>query len=349
MARFLAIDKQSPQTAKKLAESSMILQGWSSCDVLKSWIVEHSDVLDRSLKIVADRADSDLPAVSGPAGKNSLLALADTGEVVLIVLQVGRAHGVDRHDVDALRGEGITRRRLGEAHLGWLRRQGRTNIGLDEAEKALDEHVAGMWSDELLNTPRIILVAEMFDDPDSITGRHLLEAAPGITLEAHEYRVVDHGEQVIITFRRAHPTADGTKQAPHPDERSATPEAQLAENHRRAQVVPLIHQAGAIPDASRIRLDLGQHVAHEQWERVTAWLNADARRHDVRWRSHRSQPLLWAASADPDKQWTPKGLLNEILDQAAGDVPGAPRDFFATDAWVHGGRSLYSVAQNHAK
>lgn len=107
-----------------------------------------------------------------------------------------------------------------------------------------------MWSDELLDPPRIILVAEKLDDPDNMAGRHLLDAAPGITPEAHEYRVFDHGEQAIITFRRAHPTADGTKQAPLSDERSATAEAQLAENRQRAQVVPLIHQADAIPDAS---------------------------------------------------------------------------------------------------
>lgn len=65
-------------------------------------------------------------------------------------------------------------------------------------------------------------------------------------------------------------------------------------------------------------------------------------RGDDRWRSHRSQTLFWAASDDPGTQWTPKGLLNESLDQATGDAPGAPRDFFATDAW-------YSVAQDHAK
>ena len=348
MAHLLSVDKQSPQTATKLEETSMTLERWSEPHHLEAWIVEHPEVLDPSLKIITTQFSQWESDDVRARDRLDVLALSDSGELVVIELKHGGDRTVHLQALTyAAMVSGFTRDLLAEAHLAWLRRRGHHEETLESALKNLEGHVESEWSDELLALPRIMLVAEKFPDQVITTIQWLGDVAGDITIEAHEYRLFDHGANMAVSFRRILPLEDmeARRLRPGLSERTAEVKEQLSANRRRAKSVALIHEAGAIPDSARITLNLESRVRPEIAEQVLAWLDADPRRLDVQWRSHPSKPLVWAADEDPQRQWSPTKLRNEIFERAVGE-PGA---FSAADAWQYDGRSLYWVAQDYVE
>src|SRR5699024_7927011 len=261
-----------------------------------------------------------------------VLALAESGELVVIELKRGLDRSVHLQALTyAALVSGFTRDVLADAHSDWLRRRGRTDATPEAARRELEGHVEGEWNDELMALPRVILVAEKYPDQVITTVQWLSEVAADLTIEAHEYRLFDHGEDVSVSFRRILPVEDleDRRLRPGLSERTAEVREQLSENRRRARSVALIHEAGAMPDSSWIELGLESIVRPEIAARVAGWLDADPRRRDVRWRSHRSRPLVWAAAEDPEHQWSPTALRNEIFERAIGERG----TFSAADAW----------------
>lgn len=209
MAHLLTVDKLTPSSAKKLEDTSMILEGWSELDHLEAWIVTHPDVLDPTLKIITTQLSHGESDGTRARDRLDVLALADSGELVVIELKRGRDRNVHLHALtDAALVSCFTRDVLAEAHQDWLRGQGRPEVTLEEAGKELEDHVEGEWTDDLLTPPRMILVAEKFPDQVITTMQWLSEVARYLTIEAHEYRLFDHGDTMAVSFRRIFPVGD---------------------------------------------------------------------------------------------------------------------------------------------
>ncbi|MFD5808830.1 DNA-binding protein [Rhodococcus aetherivorans] len=348
MAHLLSVSKQSPTVASLLDESTMTHQRWTEPHHLEAWIVAHPEVLDSSLKIITtqfSRWESD-----GGSARDRLdiLALADSGELVVIELKRAGDRQVHLQALTyAALVSGFTREILANVHLDWLRRRGDSTVTLDEAHRSLENHVEAEWNDELLGLPRIILVAENFPGQVITTVQWLSEVASDITIEAHEYHLFDRGDDVAVSFQRILPVEDLEDQRLRPGliERTTEVRERLSTNRRRAKSVAIIHEAGAIPDGATIELNLESLARPEVVEQVSAWLEEDSKRKDIRWSSHRTRPLIWAAADDPHQRWSPTSLRNEIFEQAIGQ----PGTFSAADAWNYGGRNLYRIAQDHVE
>lgn len=348
MAHLLTVDKLTPQSAKKLEDTSMILEGWSEPDHLEAWIVAHPDVLDPTLKIITTQFSHWESDDTRTRDRLDVLALADSGELVVIELKRGRDRNVHLQALTyAALVSGFTRDVLAEAHHHWLRGQGRPEVTVEEARKELEGHVEGEWTDDLLTLPRMILVAENFPDQVITTITWLSEVAEDLTIEAHEYSLFDHGDTMAVSFQRIFPVEDLERRRLRPgtSDRHAEVKAQLSTNRRRARSVALLHEAKAIPDSSRIELSLQSMAKPDVAERIAEWLKNDPSRSDVRWRNHRSRPLVWAAADDPDQQWSPTALRDAIFERAVGEAG----TFSAAEAWQYNGRSLYWIAQDYAE
>lgn len=311
---------------------------------LESWIVSHPEVLDSTLKIITTQFSRWESAEASAKERLDVLALADSGELVVVELKRGGDRQIHLQALTyAALVSGFTRDILADAHRDWLQKSQGIMVSIEEARQSLEDHVDSEWTDELLALPRIILVAEVFPPQVVTTVQWLAEVATDITIEIHEYHVFDRGSDLAVSFQRIFPVDDlqDSRLRPGLTDRTTEVREQLTTNRRRARSVAIIHEAAGIPDGSQMSLVLESLAKPSIVELVSNWMDAEPARRDIRWSSHPARPLVWAAANDPEQRWSPTSLRNEIFRQATGTVG----TFSAADAWYYGDRNLYWIAQ----
>lgn len=307
---------------------------------LEAWIVAHPEVLDATLKIVTTqfaRWQSD----SGAASERlDLLALAQSGELVVIELKLEKDRNIHLQGITyAALVSGFTAETLASAHSDWLSKNGEPTTH-SEALNALRDHV-GEFDEELLQLPRVILVAESFPSQVITTVQWLSKVASQLQIECHTYTVFSEAGLLSVAFDRLYPVNDLADQflTPRPSDVN-TPQDRLESNRRQAKSVTRIHEAQAIPEGARVELVLKGQARPELITKVNSWLDEDSRRREVTWSPHRSRPLVWAVDPDPNARYTPSALRDAIF--AASGVPKGSSS--AADAWSFKNKTLYQVA-----
>jgi hypothetical protein len=321
-------------------------EGLAETKHLESWIVQHPEVIDDGLKVVATQYNR-WASVEGGAAREALdvLALSSSGQTVVMELKRGSDRKVHLQAITyGALVAGFDQNMLAEAHSEWLTKNGE-RVSKEEALERLTDHLESEWDEEILKLPKLVLVAEEFPDQVLTTVQWLTETvADGLEMECHEYTIFKDGDARYANFQKVFPVEDldGRTLRPVPTVDTGQVRERLATRKRRSKSVTVISEREGIPDGAQIDLDLDTLVKPEVMERVDEWLEGQPDRKLVTWVNDPVRPLQWAAADRPTDQWTPTSLRNEIFAQA-----GIERwSFSAGDCWCYGGRSLYWVAQN---
>ncbi|MET4098560.1 hypothetical protein ABIB37_000797 [Agrococcus sp. UYP10] len=338
MSRLLRVENGS---FRMLELARMREKRLSETRDLERWIVEHPALIDPTLMVVTTQFDKWLSGSGTAAERLDILALASSGELVVIELKLGSDRNVHLQAITyAALASGFTEESLARAHAEWLSNATGQVVSEDTALGVLQAHV-DEWSEELLRLPRIVLVAERFTAQVLTTVEWLRGIADGLQIECHEYSVFDEGGAVTVAFDRIYPVVGIDDQILKPGRRAASQQVAIrASNQRRARSVAIIHEHKAIHGGARIDLKLQGQARGGVVQRIEAWLDADAARRDVTWVDDPVNPLRWGAALESDKRWTPSSLRNEIFRLAGAEQHA----FSAADAWSCSGRTLAEIA-----
>lgn len=337
MSHLIRVDQQD---SSPLRQTSMHSEGLLETEHLERWIIKHPEVIDPGLMVVTTQFGRWASAQDSARERPDVLALSDSGELVVMELKRGADRQVHLQAITyGALVAGFTKDVLAQAHAEWVTRQTGEAITKDEALKRLSDHVEADWSESLFTQPRLVLVAEDFPGQVLTTVQWLASIAPDLTLECHEYHLFKDGAGgLCVNFQRLFPVEDLEDRTLRPSAEAAVRE-QIVTNKRRAKSVTVIHELALIPPGSTITLELETLVKPEVVATVYEWLNEDRRRRDVRWVDDPSRPLTWAAADDAMQRWTPSALRNEIFKRA-----GQQGAFSAADAWCYQGENLYGLA-----
>lgn len=313
---------------------------------LEQWIVQHPEVIDDGMKVVATQYNR-WASVEGGSAKEALdvLALSSSGQTVVIELKRGSDRKVHLQAITyGALVAGFDRQMLADAHARWLATNG-TQVTNEEALEQLTEHLESGWDDDILKLPRLVLVAEAFPDQVLTTVQWLTDTvANGLDIECHEYGLFRDDDRLYASFQKIFPVEnlEGRTLRPVPNVDPNEVRERIATRERRARSVKVIAERRGIPDHAVIDLDLDTLVKPEIVDRIVEWLDAAPNRRSVTWVNDSVRPLCWAEADDPDAKWTPTALRDEIFDQVGVDT----RSFSAADGWRYQGQSLYWVAQS---
>lgn len=342
MAHLLHINGDK---ATRVEDTTMLEEGLEETKHLEQWVVQHPDVIDDGLKIIATQYNRWASPEGGSAREAlDVLALASSGQTVVMELKRGSDRKVHLQAITyGALVAGFDRQMLAEAHAQWQNRRG-TDMTAEQALEALTEHLESDWDDEILKLPRLVLIAEQFPDQVLTTVQWLTStAAAGLEIECHEYSLFKGDNGTYVSFQKRFPVEDLERRTLRPISGVDTEEVRdrIATRERRAKSVKVIADSNGIPEGARIHLDLNSMVKPSVVEDVNRWLDGDAIRRDVSRVNDPSKPLVWAAADDPTRRWSPTALRNEIFSRAGLDQPG----FSAADAWSYDGHVPYEIAE----
>ena len=340
MTTVLRIDNQ---IATPLTPTSMAAEQLAETAHLEPWLVQNIQAIDPDLKVVATQYDRWSSDAATAAQRLDLLALARSGELVVIELKRGSDKNIHVQAISyGALVSGFTIETLGHVHSDWLNKTSGSSqtVSFEQAMESLRAYVDDEeWSDDVLQQTRLILVAESFPPVVLTTLQWLARRAPELRIECHRYSVFRDAVGLMVAFDRLYPVDDLSDQVLVPSGPSFSPAARVATTQRQARSVTRIHQVGAIPVGARIVLNLATHARPQVVAEVERWLLGDSTRPDVTWVDDPRAPLRWGADPTIDS-WTPSALRNRIFVDAGQAVPS----FSAADAWSYKGRSLYQVA-----
>lgn len=324
----------------------MTEEGLSEPAHLELWLLQNIDVIDPSLMVVTSQYNRWTTGAVSAAERLDILALARSGELVVIELKRGSDKNIHLQAISyGALVSGFTVETLGQVHGEWLsRRSPDSPTDAETASELLRRHVADDdWSDDVLQQTRLVMVAEDFPPLVLTTVEWLAQRAPELRIECHQYTVFKDPSGLMVAFDRLYPVNDLSDQLLLPSASTSSAAVRVATTQRQAKSVVRIHQASAIPPGSSITLALAGHTRPDYVEIVNGWLDAEPSRRDVTWVDDPHKPLHWVAEPSTPS-WTPSGLRNRIFEDAGLPAPS----FSAADAWSYQGRSLYEVANDAA-
>jgi hypothetical protein len=340
MTKVLRVNDGS---ATLIAPSSMVDEGLGEVAHLEQWLVQHIAAIDPALKVVTTQFNRWASTSTTAAERLDILALAQSGELVVIELKRGVDKNIHLQAVTyGALVSGFTIDSLGRVHADWLNKNRRpeANVSKEEADSLLRAHVDDdSWSDEILQQTRLILVAEGFPALVLTTVQWLATRSPELRIECHQYTVFRDEAGLMLAFDRLYPVNDLSDMLLSPSSPPSSAAARVATTQRKAKSVVRIHQMRAIRDGAPIELDLVTHARPDAVQTVNDWLDADPRRRDIRWVDDPDKTLHWGAEPSTPS-WTPSALRNRIFIDAGLPSPS----FSAADAWTYNGKSLYEVA-----
>jgi hypothetical protein len=340
MTKMLRVNNGS---ATLVTPSKMVSEGLSEVAHLEQWLVQHIDAIDPALKVVTTQFNRWASSSTTAAERLDILALAQSGELVVIELKRGLDKNIHLQAISyGALVSGFTIESLGRVHADWLNRTKSTEppVTIEEAGFLLRAHVDDDgWTDEVLQQTRLILVAEDFPALVLTTVQWLATRAPELRIECHQYTVFRDDVGLMVAFDRLYPVNDLSDMLLSPTSTTSSAAARVARTQRQAKSVVRIHQMRAIPEGAQITLELATHTRPEFVQAINTWLDADTARRDFSWVDDPDKPLHWGA--DPSTpSWTPSALRNRIFVDANLPSPS----FSAADSWTYEGKSLYEVA-----
>lgn len=314
---------------------------------LERWVVEHPEVLGDNIRIVTtqyNKWSSDF----GDFAKERLdiLGLDASGQLVVVELKRGTDSNVHMQAITyAALVAGFSKETLADAHAEYLNRNTATpDCTPADAAELLNEHVDGTWDDDLLTVPKIVLLAEDFTAQTYTTVTWLSNLTPTLNIEMHTVNAfLTGGGQPCVVFRRLFPAVDPSARVLTPGiaaTNAASVATKIAEKKRRGRSTYLLHDRGAIPEGTRLDLDLYGCVDPTIVTEVGDWVSQNPARGHATWTNNRQKPLRWLGR-DTDETFTPSHLTQRIIAEATGHWKGSIN---GSDVWKWDGQSLYELA-----
>ncbi len=313
---------------------------------LERWIVDHPEVLGDNVRIVTTQYDK-WSSDSGDLAKERLdiLGLDSSGQLVVVELKRGVDPNVHMQAITyAALVAGFSKTTLAGAHADFLnRRAGTEKISVGEAAELLTEHVDGVWEEDVLTVPKIVLLAEDFTAQTYTTVTWLSGLMPSLSIEMHTVNafVLDQ-QQPCVVFRRLFPVVDPSTRVLTPGLSAAGPASvanKIAEKKRRIRSTYTLYDNAVIPEGEQISLDLHTWIDADLAAAVDAWVAENPGRGSATWINDRERPLQWNAGSG--ELFTPTGLAKHVIMEATGQlrdaIPGA-------DVWNWSGKSLANLA-----
>lgn len=334
---MLKVDKS---VAVDLGRTTMVENGLTEADHLEAWITENPGVIDESLMIIVTQFKSWASGDESANERPDILALSSSGELVVIELKRDSDKRVHLQAITyGALAAGFDRQSLASAHAAWWKQSGRGSGDVDEAMKRLQEHVESDWEEEILQLPRLVLVAADYPAQVLTTVQWLADVAPNLTIECHQFQLFCHGDDLFVNFHRLYPVDDLKDRRLRPAIVAAEEARErVATNTRRAKSVKVIHDLGLIPDGADMTLELATLVKPDVISEIDSWLDAAPQRREFTWSPDPTKPLRWAER--PDDAFTPSSLRDAVFLAAGVDKAS----FSAADAWSYRKKNLYTIA-----
>lgn len=283
---------------------------------LQEWVIGNPQVLGESVLVITvefDRwADAD-----GVLARDRLdvLGLDATGRLVVVELKRDTADR-DVH-LQAITYAALVSRfdlgTLAQAHHDFLARRG-LETELAECRQRILDHIDGEWSQELLQRPRLMIIAADFPKQVTHTVVWLSEMKLDIDLVQVSLWKIDGN--LVAGFTQVYPTPEVEEftLAPARIEADAVAE-KLKERSRARNAVQVITSAGLLPDGTRLRLVPRHGVPDAIRKDILAWVQEADGRGSAVWTNGATKPLTWSGDGTP---FSPTGLAEHIFTSVTG-------------------------------
>lgn len=302
--------------------------GFKEQQDLEAWVIEHPQILGEDIMIITDQFDRWLaPTGERPLDRFDVLGLDSDGRLVLAELKRDRAPR-EVH-LQAITYAALVARFSAEQVAGELRnhlqKQAKQrfekdpnvplqDVTLEDAQAKIEAHCEGPLDEDLLRSPRIVLVAGGFN-PVTVTAVHWLTAQGlNITLQQVQAYSLPSGEKVV-TVSQLYPV-------PSVDDFLVTPSSVKVEKKREQReknTVFRIVEEGLLEDGTKLTFNIGR-ASGDSKELIESWLEENPSAAVATWQNSTSQPLIW----DYDSQgYKPTTIAKEIFAQAVGERPVA--------------------------
>ena len=314
--------------AKPVPSTNLSQMGFKETKDLERWVIEHPRILGDGIMIISDQFGR-WEAATGerPLDRLDVLGLDSDGRLVLAELKRDRAPR-DVH-LQAITYAALVARFSPDHVVQELRRHMQRqaeeefsrspdvplqDVTLDAAQALIEEHCEGPLDDDLLRSPRIVLVAGGFN-PVTITAVDWLTAQGlDITLQKVQAYRLPSGEK-IVTVSKLYPVASM-------DDFLVTPVGTRVEKKREQReknTVFRIVEEGLLEDGTKLTFNIVTGN-QEHRELIESWLKENPEAATATWQNSTTQPLIW----DYDSQgYKPTTIAKRIFSEATGETPSA--------------------------
>lgn len=313
--------------------------GFRERDDLQEWVISHPEILGEQVKILTTEYDR-WESRAGERYLNRLDVLGIDVDGRLVLAELKRDRAPDMVQLQAINYAALVAT-LKPSDLVELYKQHRSSQGddlaIEQAEQEIVEH-CGELDEEILNSPRIVLVASTFSAVTTTTVDWLTKQGLDITLQQVQAYRISTGEK-ILTVSQLYPLAVVEDLLVSP-RRTAFQEKQArATGRREASTVVKIIKAGALADGTALRLEPTNEVTQEVRDRIASWVSEKPSRAEASWLNDRKAPIVWA---EDGQTYKPTTLVKKVILEATGN----PRASIAGPRWfiTQEGRTLPAIA-----
>ena len=295
----------TPAVPISLAEA-----GLRERDDLQEWVVAHPEILGENVMILTFEFDRwQTSSGARQLDRFDVLGLDPDGR--LVVAELKRDKAPDTVEMQAIKYAALASRftdeDLVDAHARFLVRDGGA-LDPDVALQRIQDH-AGDLDPELLQEPRIVLVAGAFPPIVTSTVHWLKRMGIDVTLQAVQaYRVRDG--QTVISVSQLYPLPELEDLLISP-QRAQESERRTTRKREGSTVVRLV-RSGEIADGTPLVLQPTTEVGAEARQAITRWVEEDPTRGRATWRNDRSAPVVWEANGLAAR---PTAIVRQILEE----------------------------------
>lgn len=321
-------------------EASLSQLGHQERKDLQQWILADPTLVESGLLVLTEEyAAWTSPDGAAVRDRLDVLALDQDGRTVVIELKRDDAPS-DIHlqaITYAAMASRFTLADLVRIHRTFLEKKGSLADGLD-VEAALRSHVADELTDDVLKSPRIVLVARRF--PAQVTASAVWLNEMGIDVKLVQIRVWNTANDTVLTSSVVYPVPGAEEFIVEPDrQRSAEVKKEVTERTRARRTVTRILEAGLLQEGDVVRVNEYTELPVDVRAGVMDWLAEDPQRPLTTWVVNGSKPLRWAVDG---VQYAPSTLIRKIVWEATGFEVKA---LYGTKWWAdEQGRDLVELA-----
>ena len=306
--------------AERAKLTSLPEYGLTERQHLQEWIIAHPEILGEDIFIVAAEYDRWEAEVDGKPESDRLdvLGIDDTGRLVVVELKrdtSGRNVHLQAITYAAL----VSRFDLGslaDAHRLFHKRRG-NELEIEACRDRILEHVGGDLDQEILQRPRLVLIAREF--PKQVTHTAVWLSEMGLDIDLVQVSLWRVSEQLVAGFTKIYPTpqAEEFTLAPAREETNAVAK-RVQERSRAKNVVHRIIDAGVLPAGTRLRMEASHGTTQSIRDSIAAWVAEDPTRGKATWRNATPKTLTWDADG---AGYTTTGLANKVFATVQGSKP----------------------------
>jgi alkylated DNA nucleotide flippase Atl1 len=302
--------------ATPVTRTWLTAEGLRERQELQEWVIAHPEVLGESVLVVTSEFDRWTDADGVPAkDRLDVLGLDATGRLVVVELKRNTADR-DVH-LQAITYAALVSRfdlgTLAEAHHRF-RTARAESVTVEECRQRLLDHVDGEWDPEVLQRPRLVVIAADFPKQVTHTVVWLSEMNLDIDLvQVSLWKVEGH---LVAGFTKVYPTPEVEEFTLRPARVESEAAAKKIKERSRVQnAVHALVGADLLPDGTRLRLVPRHGVPEAIREQINTWAIDGDGRASAAWANNTAKPLTWEFDG---KQYSPTGLAECIFTTVTG-------------------------------